>query len=53
MKQFTCALLFAISLLLGCGREPESPDLNDAQTQAEIEQHDADIDAAEAAQSQP
>ncbi len=53
MRQFVCVLLFAISLLLGCGGEPESPDLNDAQTQSEIEQHDADVDAAEAAQSQP
>jgi len=53
MKQFACVLLFAISLFLGCGGEPESPDLNNAQTQAEIEQHDANVDAAESAQSQP
>ncbi|MCL4192827.1 MAG: hypothetical protein KJZ87_13925 [Thermoguttaceae bacterium] len=53
MKQFACALLFAISLLLGCGGEPESPDLNNAQTQSEIEQHDANVDAAESSQAQP
>jgi len=55
MTRFTCvSAFFSLFLLVGCGGSGgESPNLDDAQTKTEIQQHDADVDAAEAAQSKP